>query len=188
MRSLLASPPRDPIDPRARPPRIGGCGACPAPTTFKAHSPRRCPMLNSNPGPAEQHPVLPACNDPVSTTGHVLQRRTAHRAHQSAVEVIDDHRTRARSSGGRKKRPRRLDSRGGLAPWQVKKLKVHILARIAFPITCAELGPDRPLELFPTFSRSFKTSLKETPHAFVLRTRIERSCALMRSTPCPRPE
>ncbi len=156
----------------------------PAPTTFKAHSPRRCPMLNSNPGPAEQHPVL------LLATIRSVLRDTSY----SAEQRIERTRVLLRSltitapapAPAEAARNVRDDStpRGGLAPWQVKKLKVHILARIAFPITCAELAQTVRLSS-SHFSRSFKTSLKETPHAFVLRTRIERSCALMRSTPAP---
>jgi AraC family transcriptional regulator len=72
--------------------------------------------------------------------------------------------------------------RGGLAPWQVRKLKLFIPTRLSFPITCAELA--QTVRLSPShFCRAFRVSLQETPHTYVLRIRIERACAQIRATP-----
>ncbi len=81
-----------------------------------------------------------------------------------AIEMLDSLPADTRSSG--------------LAPWQVRKLERYVEANIAEAITlenmaaCVKLSPSH-------FGRVFKTSLGETPRAYVLRKRVERARKLM---------
>lgn len=71
--------------------------------------------------------------------------------------------------------------RGALAAWQVKKVKTFIHERVSSPITCADMA--QTVRLSPQhFCRCFRVTLQETPHAYVMRTRVERACVLIRST------
>ncbi len=72
----------------------------------------------------------------------------------------------------------------GLAPWQIRRLEAFVAAHIAGTITlermaaCVGLSPSH-------FGRVFKMALGETPHAFVLRKRVERARTLMVESALP---
>jgi AraC-like DNA-binding protein len=71
--------------------------------------------------------------------------------------------------------------RGGLAPWQIRKVTSHVEAHLDGPIrnqdlaTLARLNPCH-------FGRVFRNSFGEPPHEYVIRRRIERAQGLMLST------
>jgi AraC family transcriptional regulator len=77
-----------------------------------------------------------------------------------------------------------LIPRGGLAPWQVCKVLTHIEAHLGAPITTAELANLARLSPF-YFSRAFRRSFNDSPHAYLMRRRVERAQGLMLTTTTP---
>ncbi|WP_081095461.1 AraC family transcriptional regulator [Erythrobacter donghaensis] len=69
-------------------------------------------------------------------------------------------------------------ARGGLAPWQLRRTSDYIMARLAEPITLAELSAIAGLSPYH-FARSFKVSVGEGPHRFQQRRRCERAAELL---------
>jgi AraC family transcriptional regulator len=72
-------------------------------------------------------------------------------------------------------------SRGGLAPWQIRKVTSHIEAHLDQPIKNEDLAA---LVLLNSshFGHAFRNSFGETPHEYVIRRRVERAQGLMLST------
>jgi AraC family transcriptional regulator len=71
--------------------------------------------------------------------------------------------------------------RGGLAPWQIRKVTSHIEANLDRSIKNEELAA--LVRLNPShFGRAFRNSLGEPPHEYVIRRRVERAQGLMLST------
>jgi AraC family transcriptional regulator len=72
-------------------------------------------------------------------------------------------------------------ARGGLSPWQIRKVTAHIEAHLDRPIRNEDLAAI--VRLNPShFCRAFRNSLGEPPHAYVIRRRVERAQGLMLST------
>lgn len=63
---------------------------------------------------------------------------------------------------------------GMLAPWQARRVTRHIEANLARSLQLQELAEIAGLSC-SYFSRAFKASFGETPHAFIIRRRIERA-------------
>ena len=75
-------------------------------------------------------------------------------------------------------------ARGGLAGWQIDRIKRHIDEHLEHPIHVADLA--HMARLSPGyFSNAFKTSLGETPHAYVISRRLVHAKHLMRSSDKP---
>ena len=74
-----------------------------------------------------------------------------------------------------------LVSRGCLAPWQIRKVSTYIETHLGIPITAADLAGLVRLSVYH-FCRVFRVSFDETPHAYVMRRRIERAQGLMLQT------
>jgi AraC-like DNA-binding protein len=75
-------------------------------------------------------------------------------------------------------------ARGGLAPWQVRRLKAHIEAHLDQPIRIEDLTA--LTRLSPSyFSAAFRRSFGETPHTYLVRRRIARAQELMLMTDEP---
>jgi AraC-like DNA-binding protein len=71
--------------------------------------------------------------------------------------------------------------RGGLSGWQIRRLKTYVENHLAESITVADMAS--LVRLSPHhFCRTFRISLHDTPHAYVMRMRIERSQTLMRTS------
>lgn len=71
--------------------------------------------------------------------------------------------------------------RGGLAPWQVRKVTAHIETSLDGPIRSEDLAG--LVRLNPChFSRAFRNSFGSSPIEYVMRRRIERAQGLMLST------
>ncbi len=71
--------------------------------------------------------------------------------------------------------------RGGLAPWQIRKVTSHVEAHLDQPIRNEDLAA--LVRLNPShFGRAFRNSFGEPPHEYVIRRRIERAQGLMLST------
>ncbi len=74
--------------------------------------------------------------------------------------------------------------RGGLAPWQVQRVKAYIEANLGRSVTVRELSA--VVRLGPNyFQRAFKTQFDVSPHVFVMQRRIEKAQELMLTTDRP---
>ena len=71
--------------------------------------------------------------------------------------------------------------RGGLAPWQVQRVTAHIESHLDGSITTQDLATIARVSTYH-FTRAFRESLSETPHAYVMRRRVERAQGLMLTT------
>jgi AraC family transcriptional regulator len=71
--------------------------------------------------------------------------------------------------------------RGGLAPWQIRRVTTHIEANLDAAITTKDLAMLVRLSSFH-FCRAFRDSFAESPHGYVTRRRIERAQGLMLTT------
>jgi AraC family transcriptional regulator len=73
---------------------------------------------------------------------------------------------------------------GGLAPWQIQRVKKYVAEHLDEAIRVEDLSAIARLS--PThFSRAFKRSLSEAPHAYVIARRLERSRELMLTSDMP---
>lgn len=82
------------------------------------------------------------------------------------------------------RRPPVEEPKGGLAPWQVRKVSAHIEANLGEPLQSAELA--RLVRLSPGhFSRTFRSSFGCSPVQYVMRRRVDRAQRLMLSTDTP---
>lgn len=74
--------------------------------------------------------------------------------------------------------------RGGLAPWQIRRVTTHIEANLDASIRIKDLAT--LIRLSPChFCRAFKDSFGDTPHGYLLRRRMERAQGLMLATKVP---
>ncbi len=75
----------------------------------------------------------------------------------------------------------RTPKRGGLAGWQIRRLKSFVHEKLGGPISTADMA--LLAQLSPHhFCRAFRSSLNESPHNYVVRMRVERAGSLMRTT------
>lgn len=75
----------------------------------------------------------------------------------------------------------RREVRGGLSPWQIRKVTSHVEAHLDRPIRNEDLAT--LVRLNPShFGRAFRNSFGEPPHEYVIRRRVERAQGLMLST------
>lgn len=74
--------------------------------------------------------------------------------------------------------------KGGLAPWQIRKVTAHIEANLDRPLRSSALA--ELVRLSPAhFSRTFRNSFGCAPLEYVMRRRVERAQGLMLSTDSP---
>jgi AraC-like DNA-binding protein len=74
--------------------------------------------------------------------------------------------------------------KGGLAPWQIRKVASHVDAHLDQPIRSSELATT--VRLSPChFSRVFRTTFGESPLLYITRRRIEQAQRLMLATDAP---
>lgn len=72
-------------------------------------------------------------------------------------------------------------AKGGLAAWQIRRVREHVEARLDETILIDDLAV--VAKLSPGhFCRAFKVSTGETPHGYVVRQRIRKAQRLMLST------
>jgi AraC family transcriptional regulator len=74
--------------------------------------------------------------------------------------------------------------RGGLAPWQVRRVIAHIEAHLDEAIKNRELAALVRLSSFH-FCRAFRGSFADSPHCYIVRRRVERAQGLMLTTNVP---
>ncbi len=73
-------------------------------------------------------------------------------------------------------------TRGGLAPWQVRRVTEHIEEHLASTIRLQDLAGIARLS-HSHFCRAFKESIGHPAHAYVMRRRVHRAQGLMLTTP-----
>ena len=61
--------------------------------------------------------------------------------------------------------------RGGLAPWQIRRVTTHVETNLGAAITTKDLATLARLSSFH-FCRAFRDSLGESPHSYVMRRRV----------------
>jgi AraC family transcriptional regulator len=71
--------------------------------------------------------------------------------------------------------------RGGLAPWQIRKLTTYVEDNLDRTITTRCLAEIARLSAFH-FCRAFRDSFGDSPHGYVIRRRMERAQGLMLTT------
>lgn len=76
------------------------------------------------------------------------------------------------------------DPRGGLAPWQIRRVIAYVDQHLADSIDTQALANLARLSKCH-FTRAFRRSLQEPPHRYVMRRRIEHACALMLTSNAP---
>jgi AraC family transcriptional regulator len=71
--------------------------------------------------------------------------------------------------------------RGGLAPWQIRRVTTHIEMNLDGAITTKDLATLARLSSYH-FCRAFRHSFGDSPHGFIMRRRVERAQGLMLTT------
>lgn len=134
--------------------------------------------------------------DPLAPRGFSLRKvRTAIFELCSAIRsALDDERGIAEDSlqraaeilneMGEAAAPTKERARGGLAPWQIRKVSSYIDANLDRAIRNEELAAIARLNT-SHFGRAFRNSFGEPPHEHVIRRRVERAQGLMLSTDAP---
>lgn len=74
--------------------------------------------------------------------------------------------------------------KGGLAPWQEKRVAAHVEANIGSSMRASDLARVARLS-FAHFSRSFRRSFGESPLSYITKRRVCHSQALMLSSGAP---
>ena len=78
----------------------------------------------------------------------------------------------------------RARARGGLPPARLRRVEELVAARLGENLPLHELAAEVGLSTYH-FARAFKASTGETPHAFVLRRRMDEARRLLRETRLP---
>lgn len=100
------------------------------------------------------------------------------------IATADRFKVGAGSNAHRRSSPCIAKTKGGLAPWQLKRVRAFVEMRLEATIRVSQLA--ELVELSPGhFCRAFKASTGETPHGFVVRQRIRRAQRLMLETDDP---
>jgi AraC family transcriptional regulator len=76
------------------------------------------------------------------------------------------------------------DKRGGLRAWQARKVRAYIDSHITAPVLVADLCALVQLSE-AHFSRAFRRTFGKSPHAFVIRRRVELAAQYMLQTEAP---
>jgi AraC family transcriptional regulator len=111
------------------------------------------------------------------------EREAAQECIQRAAEMLQIHRVPAGATDefGLPRASGTLRVRGGLAPWQIRRLTTHIEANLDTVLRTRDLSALVRLSPFH-FCRAFRDSLGDSPHGYVMRRRMERAQGLMLST------
>ena len=91
----------------------------------------------------------------------------------AAAILAKDNETASHESG--------IVNRGGLAPWQARRVKAMIDKNLDVKLSVRALA--EAVRLSPShFSRAFRRTFGIAPHGYILRCRIDRAKELMRTT------
>ena len=101
------------------------------------------------------------------------ERGTAEDSLRRAAELLQEM--------GETRATTKEEVRGGLSPWQIRKVTSHVEAHLDQSIRNEDLAT--LVHLNPShFGRAFRNSFGEPPHEYVIRRRVERAQGLMLST------
>jgi AraC family transcriptional regulator len=101
------------------------------------------------------------------------ERGTAEDSLRRAAEILDE-------IGATDAAPKAA-VRGGLAPWQIRKVTNYVETHLDRPIKNEDIAAI--VRLTPShFGRAFRNSFGEPPHEYVIRRRVERAQGLMLSS------
>jgi AraC family transcriptional regulator len=101
------------------------------------------------------------------------ERGTAEDSLRAAAEILQQM--------GATQAPTKEQVRGGLSPWQIRKVTSHVETHLDSTIRNEDLAAIAGLN--PShFGRAFRNSFGEPPHEYVIRRRVERAQGLMLST------
>ncbi len=103
-----------------------------------------------------------------------LEDQVAESCVQKAIEMFHVEGTKCRTENGR-------NVSGGLAPWQIRRIKRHIGDNLDRSISTRELARVCGLSL-SHFNRAFHASFGICPHAFVLQERVSLAQRMMLAT------
>ena len=78
----------------------------------------------------------------------------------------------------------RPNARGGLAPWQKRKIDRYVRGNLNRPLTGGDLADQLSLSA-GHFNRAFKETFGESPHVYIVGLRLEMAQELMLSTAEP---
>jgi len=78
----------------------------------------------------------------------------------------------------------KMCARGGLAPWQRRKIDRYLREHLEHPVQVDELAQQIPLSV-SHFCRAFKETFGDTPHAYLIRLRLELAQETMLATDEP---
>jgi len=78
----------------------------------------------------------------------------------------------------------RPNARGGLAPWQKRKIDRYVRGNLTRPLKAADLAEQLSLSA-GHFNHAFKETFGEAPHAYIVGLRLEMAQELMLSTADP---
>jgi len=105
----------------------------------------------------------------LETTKHELERDSeAAKASLATASSILDSERRSRAKGARS---------GALAPWKIARVLAFVDENLHRTLHIEDLSAVAQLST-AHFSRSFKQAFGESPHAYVVRRRLERACHL----------
>jgi transcriptional regulator GlxA family with amidase domain len=116
---------------------------------------------------------------------------------EEAVRILDDiRRAVTRNPGTAKAQASRLvsllslpaaartEARGGLAPWQMRKIERYVREHLNETLPVEDLADQVSLSA-SYFHHAFKHSFETSPHVYVTRLRLKSAQAMMRSTAEP---
>ena len=101
--------------------------------------------------------------------------------YQNATEPVSNPASRGAGSAGASLARVGIATRGGLAPWQVRRVTEHIEEHLSSTIRLQDLAGIARLS-HSHFCRAFKESLGHPAHAYVMRRRVHRAQGLMLTT------
>ncbi len=133
--------------------------------------------------------------EPCRPEPHVIARWSGE-APAEAIQILDDVRAAIKRNLPENARvaalrlvtcltppaePERPVARGGLAPWQKRKVDLYLREHLEESVRLDELAELLPLSV-SHFCRSFKETFGDTPHAYIIRLRLELAQKLMLTT------
>lgn len=129
-------------------------------------------------------PVMPGSVDLAMQAGKLLDDVRTALDFDLGAAIRATAKLAALLGGNRGEMPPAGPALGGLAPWQKRKVRNHIERHIDLSIPVKDLAELVSLST-GHFCRAFKESFGDTPHAYVMRMRLERAQELMLASPEP---
>ena len=123
-------------------------------------------------------PVMPGSVDLAMQAGKLLDDVRTALDFDLGAAIRATAKLAALLGGNRGEMPPAGPALGGLAPWQKRKVRNHIERHIDSSIPVKDLAELVSLST-GHFCRAFKESFGDTPHAYVMRMRLERAQELM---------